>query len=792
MKKLLLFLLLNLPTTLWLHAQSDTYEKISGRFNNYRQQALTEKIYAHLDRTSYVTGETMWFKLYTVDGTFHKPLDLSRVAYVEIIDNSGQSLLQAKVELKAGLGHGSLFIPASIETGSYVFRVYTNWMKNSPADYFHRQVISLINPFVAPPPSRRDAQVCTVDFFPEGGQLVAGISSRIGFAVTSSQGSPGFCGGVIEDDGGAVVAIFRPGPSGNGNFIMKPEAGMKYRAVITDATGRRHIAKFPEVQRYGYAMQVRESGDDVVIAVRTQGITEKGMFLFAHSRNIVARAEALSLVADSALFIIPKQDLQSGVNHFTLFNESLQPVCERLFFKEPSAKLALDIQASHRSIGQRKKMTVTVNTKTSEQLPSEAYLSMAVFHIDSLQTNTSAGIHSYLWMQSDLALPATTRISPSHKQTQETATEIDNLMLTRGWRRFDWNKVLTEEPVFRFLPEVRQHIVTAVVRKEGVPQRSVLTYLGSPGKIVRAYGVWTNPEGLARFEIKDFYGPRRIILQAGKDSLDRYELEVVSPFSPAKESYSPPPLIITKNMKESLERRSVAMQVQDIYYYQEFGERVESPNIDSTAFYGKADNTYFLDDYTRFPLMEEVMREYVPGVFVRKRKDGFHFIMVDHVNGGVFDGDPMVLLDGVPVPDVDNIMRVDPLRVKKLEVVKRPYYLGQATFSGVVSYSTYNGDLGGLQLNPAAISLDYEGLQLKRIFHKPEYTRDGAANRMPDQRMLLHWQPDIVTNEDGKSQLEFFTSDVPGNYLVVVEGITASGLSGSAQYLFTVPPEDTD
>jgi hypothetical protein len=251
-----------------------------------------------------------------------------------------------------------------------------------------------------------------------------------------------------------------------------------------------------------------------------------------------------------------------------------------------------------------------------------------------------------------------------------------------------------------------------------------------------------------------------------------------------------PELKLNEKHSEELLSRSIAMQVQDIYYNEQTRNLFSKPKVDSSAFYGRADNTYFLDDYTRFPVMEEVMREYVPGVFVRKRRDGFHFLVIDQVNGGILPGDPMVLVDGIPVFDVDDIMKMDPLRVQKLEVVKRQYYLGQAVFSGIVSYSTYNGDLSDLKLNPQSISLDYDGLQLQREFYSPRYDIKVDTDRLPDQRYLLHWQPDIFTDEEGKQKVEFYTSDVPGNYRVVAEGLSKDGLSGTRILNFSVEAPD--
>jgi hypothetical protein len=238
--------------------------------------------------------------------------------------------------------------------------------------------------------------------------------------------------------------------------------------------------------------------------------------------------------------------------------------------------------------------------------------------------------------------------------------------------------------------------------------------------------------------------------------------------------------------EKEFQSRAIAMQVQDIYYE----DIVASPpaiKTDSSAFYGKADETYFLDDYTRFPVMEEVMREYVPGVFVRKRKDGFHFIVVNLVNGGVMQGDPMILLDGVPLFDADRIMQVDPRLVKKLEVVKRPYYLGPLFMPGIVSYTTYQGNTAGLEMDPESISINYDGLQLYREFYSPRYeTQKQFESRMPDKRYLLYWNPNVRVDRSGSANVQFFTSDVRGQFAVVVQGLSRDGHAGSTQYFFTV------
>jgi hypothetical protein len=227
------------------------------------------------------------------------------------------------------------------------------------------------------------------------------------------------------------------------------------------------------------------------------------------------------------------------------------------------------------------------------------------------------------------------------------------------------------------------------------------------------------------------------------------------------------------------------MQVENIYSHNPRLSNLQS--IDSTAFYGTADNTYLLDDFTRFPLVEEVLREYVPGVFVRKRKDGFHFLVVNKDLNTTFRASPLILLDGVPIFDEDEIMAFDPRLIKKLEIVQRRWFLCPVSYFGIVSFSTYDGDLAGFELNPKSVTLDFEGLHQNQEFYSPMYeNKKQRESRQPDQRTLLYWNPIITTDNSGHAAIEFYSSDIPGEYQVVVEGLSTEGRVVNSTTTFTV------
>src|SRR5579862_5059646 len=122
-----------------LFAQNVTAQSVSpiqSSFEKYKRYALHEKVFVHTDKPVYLTGEILWFKLYVVDGTFHKPLDLSKVAYVDVLDNNSVPVMQTKLELKNGIGSGSVYIPVTLANGTYKLRAYTNWMKNFSPDFY--------------------------------------------------------------------------------------------------------------------------------------------------------------------------------------------------------------------------------------------------------------------------------------------------------------------------------------------------------------------------------------------------------------------------------------------------------------------------------------------------------------------------------------------------------------------------------------------------------------------------------------------------------------------------------
>jgi hypothetical protein len=782
-----LFLILSLSSVKSL-SQDEGLKKLNARFDQYRRDTFLEKLYLHTDQNFYLTGELMWFRIYAVEGTFHRPSSLSKVAYVEVLDKNNRSVVQSKVQLGENGGEGSLFLPATIGSGNYILRAYTQWMRNFPPEfYFHRHV-TIVNPFLRPEvEEERNHTGPAIEFFPEGGNLVAGIRTKVGFRISATD-TAGLTASIVRN-GQDTVAHLRPFRFGLGHFYLNAEAGSDYKCILRDKKGNVFIHPIPQLYAKGYSMHLTDSGTVVRVDVRKKsGTTGEWAYLFLHARQAVIAAEAKLFQSEKASFVIEKSKLPGGIAHFTVFNDELVPVCERLFFKTPEQHLQLSVN-SQTSYTTRRKVELDVSAAIAGK-PSAADASLAVYKLDSLSSHGNESILSYLYLSSDLKGDVT---SPDYYFSDDSGVvqAADNLMLTHGWRRFNWDSILQNKREISYVPEFRSHLVTAsVTRQDGTPVPGVLTYLSSPGKLVNLYGGRSGPDGKTYFEMRDFWGVRKLIVQTNTAVDSTYRLTVADPFDGRYRSHKIAPLRLSPDIRERLSARALAMQVHDVYYRTEV-DKITMMKDDSTAFFGHSDEKYNLEDYTRFQVMEEVMREYVPGVLVRKRRDGFHFVVLDRLNKGVLPDDPLILIDGMPVFDADKVMAFDPLKIKKLEVVTRRFYAGPLVLNGIVSYSTYDGDLAGFEIDPKAVAIDYEGLQLQREFYAPKYENQKArSSRLPDQRTLLQWSPKLKLNSNGNAKVEFYTSDVEGDFIAVVEGISADGIPGSGFFKFSVKRAD--
>ena len=258
---------------------------ISAAFSAYHQNSIKEKLFVHTDKNFYLAGEIAWFKIYAVDASTHKPLELSKVAYVEILDSVNKRVLQAKIALDNAEGNGSFYLPPGINSGNYKLRAYTSWMKNFESEYFFEKNISIINVNKRIDLSVQKATAkYDVQFFPEGGNLVNNISSKIAFKATDQSGKGITFTGFLMDNTDTLFT-FKPQHAGMGSFIFKPLLNHSYKAVIRIGTGETITKTLPAVYEDGFVMTLIDSSDKIQVTVKSNIPDNHEVYLLAHTRE---------------------------------------------------------------------------------------------------------------------------------------------------------------------------------------------------------------------------------------------------------------------------------------------------------------------------------------------------------------------------------------------------------------------------------------------------------------------------------------------------------------------------
>lgn len=128
---------------------------IPGTFGQQHSMELTklqaeipqEKVFVHYNASVLFPGEYLYYKLYTLNQENEKLSGISKIAYLELIDKAGKSVVKHKLNLDQGVGQGDIFIPTSLRSGNYKIVAYTKWMRNGGSKNYFSANITIINPY---------------------------------------------------------------------------------------------------------------------------------------------------------------------------------------------------------------------------------------------------------------------------------------------------------------------------------------------------------------------------------------------------------------------------------------------------------------------------------------------------------------------------------------------------------------------------------------------------------------------------------------------------------------------
>jgi hypothetical protein len=781
---------------------------MATRLKDYAGNHATEKAYLHLDKIRYMPGDTIWFKAYTVAGENHELSTISDVLHVRLFNNQDSVVSSLNVPLSTGTGWGDIALPVTSKTGDYHLQAYTNWMRNFDAGYFFDRQINVGDEAATLKPKKQVLAGNTdVQFFPEGGALINGLRLKVAVKAINPKGVGEDVSGVVLDNLGTEVAEFSTQHLGMGIFAITPVAGKTYQAKIIAKDGKHYTVDLPKAQDNGFAITINNSEADSlsvrIVASDKLFQTKKntGYYLLAQSGAKVNYTATFKLSAQSYNTIIDKGRFPTGITRFTLFADNGEPLNERIVFIRHTDTLKLGISTPAKTYAARQKVELKLTSKNQDNCNVSGSFSASVIN-ESFEPVNDASENTIL---NNLLLTSDLKGSIEHPNyyftnvTDKTLADLDILMLTQGYHRFEWKQVLAaDKPPIVFEPEKGLQVSGFVKSFAGKPlagnKVSLLTTKGGFFKMDTV----TNKDGRFTFspildenvkyviQARTANNKKNVVVSLDTLSKGQYALRNIIPVTTdsvkALTTYQQQ---VKQQLKLSIDKRMI--QLKEVVIKD---KRSGPPDLLTHA----ENPDQVISDFPKEGTGESLssflgMR--LRGIMVKHPLNAgpneVHFYSTRELARNAVAPVPMMVkLDGMEIDPVifGSLQLTD---IESAEVIRTSGKMDMTTGATEVLYLISNKHPGGkAQQATDVITYQSNGLYKAREFYSPRYDKVNESSSKPDLRTTIFWKPDIITDKDGNATLSFYNADTRGTYRVIVEGIDVDGNIGRQVYTYVV------
>ncbi|MCS2713188.1 hypothetical protein [Bacteroides thetaiotaomicron] len=467
-------------TTLFILCTANVYaqssDTIFSRYFRYAQNFADsyprEKVSLHLDNASYYLGDTIWFKAYVVTAEQNLPTTISKPLYVELLDQLGNVVERQIIQLTDGEGTGQIILNNTFFTGYYEMRAYTKWMLAFDNPSCFSRVLPVYRKRLSDEETprsiatyRMDASMkqrpkdkekkFTVRFFPEGGQLVKGISSIVAFEATSRDKGAADVEGTVVLPSGEELAHIRSLHDGMGYFEYKPE--QKAGVAKIDYEGSTYQFDLPEALPQGYVLRIdnRREMLDITVARSSQAMKDT-LAVFVSSQGRPYKCMTLDFEDElNCQFRISTKELPPGVQQISLVNLKGETLCERFCYVMPRSSMLLACKTDHALYRPFEPVTCRIKVRDHLNRPVQANLSVSIRNgVESDFREYDHSIYTDLLLVSDLKGYIHQPGFYFENQSAERFKMLDVLLLVRGWRKYDLSRLIGKRPFLpRYLPE---------------------------------------------------------------------------------------------------------------------------------------------------------------------------------------------------------------------------------------------------------------------------------------------------------------------------------------------------
>jgi hypothetical protein len=805
-------------------ADSSLIKNINTKLNNYTAGHTAEKAYLHFDKPYYAAGDTMYFKACITIGDKHEPSTQSGVLYADLIGPDNKISHSIQMQVKQGAAWGDFALADTLKNGGYRVRAYTKLMRNEGEYYDQSIAVGSIN-------GNREPESGSVAkahnnfnpvtrFLPEGGSLVTGIKSKIAFKAIANNGSGIEVKGTVLDNEDKEITNFTAVHLGMGYFYLSPVEGKTYRAKLTYADGKQDIAELPRSTDNGISMEV--TGENRSYSIRVscgklyyQNNKNKLFTLITYSGGLPLSL-SFKLDKPEVVEIFSKKDLRMGIAKATLFSADGEPLCERLMFVQNDGLLKINVSSDKTVYNKRQKASIQLKINNGGE-PAAGNYSVSVTDEDKVKIDDAAEptIINYLLLTSELKGYIE---QPNYYFTNindKTAADLDLVMLTHGYRSFEWKKILANgadnKKQLAYLPEKGLEIAGYIKSKgKAVPNARVKLF--TKGKSGIMLDTAANENGRFVFDNLGFGDTTKFVLQArtakGEKDIDvevdkqTAAPEVATQFIPEgqKDEHTLAAYVQrSKQFYEEQKKYGINQHAQLLKEVVVKDKKID-PNLTHSVNLngsGNADQVITAEwlENSGFTRLYDALRAKVNFVDFNAKHQLISKHTATQLNGGQ---DLMeVIIDGLPVeqphkpgdPIVLEELHADD--IESVEVGLGAHYgaiYGSRAAGGVIIITTKRAK----KINnyyreaPGVIVYTAKGFYKAREFYSPQYDNPKINQKMADLRSTIYWNPNIITDKDGKASFEYFNADGKGTYRVVVEGIDADGNLGRQVYRYKV------
>lgn len=763
-------------------------EFYQNKLTSYIVKNQSEKVYLHLDKPYYASGDQIWFKSYLESSSFHEPSDASKTLYVELFNSENRIIDSLILYIDKGTAHGNIDLDRNLTSGKYLLRAYTNWMKNFNESFFFRKEFTVYNPSESDSTSSiRQINLArtlqSIDFLPEGGDLIHNVSTKVAVRATDNIGKAIALSGKIYNNEDDLITELIIDSTGYGLFYMTPHFGKSYRVITKDG----NEYSLPQVAEKGTSIRVTNSfeSEKIIVSVISEGIDINNGTLVAHQRGGFLFSEKCKS-SNSFSLSLNKNELNPGIIHLTFFDRFNIPLSERLVFPVLPNTKKLELSLNKDSYNLREK--VMLNIKAFDSLHS---LSITVNPKADIQvTPYSENIVSYFLLNSDLKGQIK---HPAYYLMNSKASykKLDLIMLTHGWSRFNWKDLLDDiEPEKKYYVEKGITIKGKLLNyyKEDEPIEGIVTMriptisFDSTKGPSNEYGEFVIKDNLISDSSLVFikaHGFRR----NGKENRN-VKIEISDQERP-NENYVFENLgVLPINFNEKadlIDKINRAYFINsEINILDEVVVEAIAPEIkyfnDRTQFYNNPSNRIHIDslgDMTLYSVFDLLRR--VPGVTVTGNPPFQSARIRDFVSLSG-NSSPIYLVDNIPVDlsfvqtlTIENIEFIDVLKGAKMAI------FGSRGAPGAISIYTRRGINAKIfEENKGYLTFIHPGYHKTKEFYSPNYETPEASNTIPDYRTTIYWEPEIKFRQN-EATISFYTSDQDGQYDIRIEGLASDG-----------------